>query len=63
MRGAIPSLRHTSSWRSAYLSTGYVFRAWHLGNKGTSPFTFTTKNILGKELGSADILSIVYIFI
>jgi len=30
MRGGIPTLTHTSSWGSAWLSTGYVFMAWYL---------------------------------
>jgi hypothetical protein len=30
VRGAIPSLPHTSLWRGAWLNTGYVFVAWYL---------------------------------
>jgi len=40
MCGALPSLPHTSSWRGAYLSTGYVFRAWYLV-KHMETLTFT----------------------
>jgi hypothetical protein len=39
MLGAIPPLLHTSSWRGAYLSVGYVYMAWYLV-KPRDNFTF-----------------------
>jgi hypothetical protein len=38
MQRVIPPLRHTSSWRGAWLSMGNVFKAWHLF-KGRDNFT------------------------
>jgi hypothetical protein len=39
-REALSPVRHTSSWRSVYISTGFAFMEWYLLNSRDS-FTFT----------------------
>jgi len=51
MRGAIPPLTHTSSWRGVQLRNGYFFMAWCLV-KLRDNFTFPVVMMAQKETGS-----------
>jgi hypothetical protein len=47
MRGTIPSLPNTSSWRGAYLNSEYFFTAWYLVKH--REFTYLQRRSGGKR--------------